>query len=244
MGGRKSSYSIKELFPAGRFIFGGESTPKINPLYSIMDAEDLTVRASWWSLTLNNPTDDDRTIVHNNPPRWLRSIKGQDEIGGKNNTLHIQMVLNTDQVRASSIKEWLRRAHIKAALTKEHKANLMNYVHKQETAVPGTQFQHQWREENKSLSQAQALMKIAELAWTNEQCGERLQKYFMDNGKHMTKLQLFEEEFWECVCLLLGQDENLVSIYTQPQYIRAWTRTRPVWIKKVLDSQTDSDNLA
>lgn len=209
-----------------------------------MDVEDLTVRASWWSLTLNNPTDDDRTIVHNNPPRWLRSIKGQDEIGGKNNTLHIQMVLNTDQVRASSIKEWLRRAHIKAALTKEHKANLMNYVHKQETAVPGTQFQHQWREESKSLTMAQALMKIAELAWTDEQCNEQLRDHFNNTHKYLTKEQVYELEFWECVNLLLAQDENLVALYTQPQYIRAWTRTRKVWIKKALDSQTDSDNLA
>lgn len=206
--------------------------------------DDTTVRASWWSLTLNNPTDDDRTKVHNNPPRWLRSIKGQDEIGKETGTVHLQMVINTDQVRFSSIKEWLSKAHIKPALTKDHKANLMNYVHKQDTSVPGTQFEHKWKEESKSLTMAQALMKIAELAWTNEQCGEKLQKYFLDNGKHMTKLQLFEEEFWECVNLLLGQDENLVALYTQPQYIRAWIRTRTVWIKKALDSQTDSDNLA
>lgn len=47
-------------------------------------------RASWWSITINNPTDGDREAVKSeNWPTWVKRFKLQEEVG-ENGTLHIQ----------------------------------------------------------------------------------------------------------------------------------------------------------
>jgi len=89
-----------------------------------------------WSITINNPTEDDRTALKT-WPSFVKETVYQDEIGEENNTLHIQgMVKCRYTVKFNSIKRWLTRAHIQKARNSDA---LKNYVQKSETAVPGTQ---------------------------------------------------------------------------------------------------------
>lgn len=195
---------------------------------------DTTKRASWWGLTLNNPTSQDRQTISGQPPRWLKMVKGQDEIG-ENGTLHVQMVINTEQVRMSSIKEWLPRAHIEAAKSAKHKDNLLEYVHKEETAVAGSRFEHKYREDSVVQTMAQTLTMVAELAWTDSQIKDAI-----DNAQGKKKIDdVYADEFWEAVNVILADRPDMVAIFTIPNYLLAWKKTRGVWIKRLeVDRQT------
>lgn len=213
-----------------------------------MAKDNLTVRASWWSITLNNPTEQDRQTVRSSPPRWLKMIKGQDEIAPGTGTLHMQMVANTDQVRMSAICNWLKKAHVKAAFTREHIANLKTYCSeekkKNDSFVVGTQFEIKYREENEHLTMADALVKLAELAYTDEKFEKMLEDQpsstLKKPGKKLME-ELYEIEYWAVVELLLLENPNAVALYTQPQYLRAWVKTRRVWIMKVEQDRQTKD---
>lgn len=206
---------------------------------------ELVARASWWSITLNNPTDDERRLLGgSNPPRWLKRIAGQDELAPDTGTLHIQAWCNTDQVRMSAIKKWLPRAHLKAAYTIAHINNLKQYCseekRKNTSFVPGTQFDIKIREENERMTMADALIKIAEHAWSAEKIDAAAQLY-TNRNKNILE-EIYDKEFWNIVEIILMGNPDAVALYTQPQYLRAWIKTRRVWIKKLeLDRQTKDD---
>lgn len=160
-------------------------------------------------------------------------IKGQDEIGEENGTLHIQFAVNTAQVRMSSLCEWLPRAHFEAA----RNANAVaNYCKKTKTSVEGTQFEHNYISANGTLTMANVMMKIAEVA----NISKTKQRLTANDGEPLEKPNVvYSDEFWAAVEILLGEDENLVALLTQPQYERAWVKTRRVWLTKLaIDRQT------
>lgn len=194
-----------------------------------------TSRASHWGITLNNPTEEDRLLIRSQP-KWLRMVKGQDEIG-VNGTLHIQAYANTDQVRMSALKQWLPRAHFVALTTKAHIDNMKEYVHKVDgTEVANTQFEIVIRaaDNYQSLSMANVLTKMAANAWTQ---GD-ISSYMIDKNVKKTD-QAYEDEYWDIVNKIIVEDENLITLFTMPQYLKAWVKTRKVWIaKNQVDSQT------
>jgi hypothetical protein len=96
----------------------------------------MSVRASWWSLTINNPTPDDRAALKA-PPKFVLDMVYQDEIGKKCGTLHIQGCIHTIYNRVSALNEWLPRAVISKA--KKPPGALLNYCKKSDTAVKDTQ---------------------------------------------------------------------------------------------------------
>lgn len=86
-------------------------------------------RGTSWSITINNPTVDDDNALKSLPPGW--TVYGQKECG-ENGTEHYQLLLKTPQVRFSTVKKLLGRAHIE--LCRNPQA-LMQYVTKEETRV-------------------------------------------------------------------------------------------------------------
>jgi len=185
----------------------------------------MTERASWWSITINNPNDDDREALKN-PPSWVKLVKCQDEVGD-NGTLHIQGALNTTQVRFSQVKNWLSRAHIEVA---RDKSALLKYVEKSDTAIDGTQFQNA----REFLTTAKALRKLARhyIKPTEEDIGDRPEL-------------AVKRAYWRAVRDILREDEELVSLYSRPDLFRAWENTWEVWLEKVEeeDRQTDRQNI-
>jgi len=87
----------------------------------------MTDRATCWSITINNPTQEEYQIVL--PARW--KLEGQIERGSEG-TEHYQGMLSTPQVRFSAVKKVFPRAHIEVARNKQA---LQKYVHKEETRV-------------------------------------------------------------------------------------------------------------
>lgn len=82
-------------------------------------------RASCWSITINNPTEED--LRPDLPARW--KLEGQLEKGAEG-TEHFQGMLTTPQVRFAAVKKVLPRAHIEVA---RNRAALAKYVKKEET---------------------------------------------------------------------------------------------------------------
>lgn len=89
----------------------------------------MSDRATCWSLTINNPTeDDDECIARARQKGW--KVDGQPEKGEKDRTRHYQLILKTPQVRFSAVKKAFPRAHIQIA---RNPAALEQYCHKEET---------------------------------------------------------------------------------------------------------------
>jgi len=87
----------------------------------------MSDRGCCWSITINNPTDDDTKC---DMPGW--SLEGQYEVGAEG-TRHFQGILKTGkQVRFSAVKRVFPRAHIEVA---RNKKALEAYVKKEETRV-------------------------------------------------------------------------------------------------------------
>jgi len=99
-----------------------------------MAADRQTDRASNWSITINNPKEEDYKVIL--PAGW--TLEGQIE-QGEEGTLHFQGYLKTNQVRFSAVKKIFPRAHIEAARNVQA---LQNYVHKTETRVSEVATQH------------------------------------------------------------------------------------------------------
>lgn len=86
-----------------------------------------TDRASCWSITINNPTEEEVKVTL--PSGW--KLSGQYEMG-ENETKHFQGMLNTPQIRFSAVKKLFPRAHIEIA---RNKTALSQYVNKEETRI-------------------------------------------------------------------------------------------------------------
>lgn len=94
-------------------------------------------RATCWSITINNPTDEDMVAVKSPPvPGWKMS--GQME-QGKEGTMHYQGMLQTPQVRFSAVKKIYPRAHIEVA---RNKKALETYVRKEDTRIETVDSSH------------------------------------------------------------------------------------------------------
>lgn len=91
----------------------------------------MSDRAIHWSVTINNPKDDDEENIASARARgW--TVEGQKEVG-ENGTPHYQLYVNTrTQQRFTALKKVFPRGHIEAA--RNPKA-VKQYVHKEETRV-------------------------------------------------------------------------------------------------------------
>lgn len=92
-----------------------------------------TGKASCWSITINNPTDDDHQrweLLKTLP--WIKQVGGQLE-QGEEETPHIQGYIQTEYGRFfEKLKQALPRAHIEIA---KNKFALQQYVHKTDTRI-------------------------------------------------------------------------------------------------------------
>lgn len=91
---------------------------------------DTTQRATMWSITINNPTAEDREAIELARQKGWK-IEGQFE-KGEEGTLHLQLAVRTPQLRFSTMKKHFPRAHIEIA---RNAAAFLQYVNKADTRV-------------------------------------------------------------------------------------------------------------
>jgi len=90
-------------------------------------------KGSCWSITINNPSEEDKTQWANAKALhlWVTDVIGQLEKGAEGTT-HIQGMLKTKHVRFSQVKRAFPRAHIELA---KNETALARYVTKQESRI-------------------------------------------------------------------------------------------------------------
>lgn len=145
--------------------------------------------------------------------------------------LHYQGFIRTKrQVRLSQLIKVFPGVHLEYARNWEA---LMNYCKKTETAIAGSQ-QHLVNP-SKAMTMAQALDRLASKGDMPEIPG-----HWDENEKREQLInKLYTQDYWERVMKLLREDENLIGLYSQPQYLRAWLATFPVWIDRQTDRQDE-----
>lgn len=91
-------------------------------------------KASFWSITINNPTPADyEQLELIKSQEWFKRFEGQLEKGNQEGTLHIQAYIETKYGRfLEKIRAALPRAHVEVARKPQA---LVQYVHKAETRV-------------------------------------------------------------------------------------------------------------
>jgi len=196
---------------------------------NVLVKAEPTGKASWWSITINNPTEQDyESLEEDKWPSFVKRVKFQTE-QGEEGTIHVQGAVHTTQVRFAAVKKWLTRAHIEAA---KDKAALLKYVEKKDTQV--------------STLPSGDIQKAPGEFMTMEKCLIEFVKYYSivrekkcydtnddDNWQllHKSAEQIETDKYWDAVNLYLRDRPELVSVLTNPQMLRAWLHTRPVWQK-------------
>lgn len=138
------------------------------------------------------------------------------------------------QARLAQLKKIFPTTHFEIAKNWDA---LVNYCKKTETAVDGTQ---RYEVGTKYLSMSDALIQVA----TN-----RPDIDFSNCESTEDYKRLYIYEYDTAVGVLLRRDPNLIGIYSQPQYERAYTKWRSVWVEKAdeikekTDRQTDEEEV-
>lgn len=178
-----------------------------------------------WSVTV---WEDEFPLIEDssNFPSFVTKVYGGREECPSTKKIHFQgAVLCKSQQRFSAIKKWLPTAHIEPARQKDA---LIKYAMKDDTAV-GEKMEH--RNPREFLTMAKALRKIASYVFCNmEQFVLRQDQYANKHGTKWTMKISMEEDFWWAVNRLLrSEDEENISLYSNPQLLRAWIHTHETW---------------
>jgi len=92
-----------------------------------------TSLALCWSMTINNPDENDWVLVRRTNGDFIREICHQLEAGEKEETPHIQAYLKLNkQQRLSYVKKLFPRGNFKAITNDEYKQRCLDYVQKQD----------------------------------------------------------------------------------------------------------------
>lgn len=151
----------------------------------------------------------------------------QEELCPETNRKHYQGYLRTvRQTRFAALKKVLPGVHLEVAKNWDA---LVNYCKKETTAVAGSQVHETTGV--RSLTMAEALIKVAEYRPRDINFAE------CESVKDFR--EKYQYEFEVAVGKLLEIQENLVGLYSQPQYQRAYVIWRSVWVKKSDARQTD-----
>lgn len=176
-----------------------------------------TVRAGGWIGTLNNPTEEERVALRTQQ-RWMRLCKGQDEVG-ESGTLHVQFLVLTDWVRLSTLKRWLQRAHFEPCRGAQHVTNAMNYVHKQDTAVEGTQFSFLYRGDREVISTNKVLVSLYRISMEFNSLQKRkiLSGFSPDHDVDEVTLADIEPKqdrlYYTCMSIYLAENPEHVNLF-------------------------------
>lgn len=98
----------------------------------------MTTLATHWSMTINNPDDNDMVLVRNPSPEYINQLIWTPE-QGEDGTPHIQAYVKLmKQQRMSFIKKLFPRGHFKSITADEYKHNCKMYAQKDDKTTIGS----------------------------------------------------------------------------------------------------------
>lgn len=98
----------------------------------------MTTLATCWSMTLNNPDDNEMVLIRNPNPEYIRQLIWTAE-EGEEGTPHIQAFIKLmKQQRLSFIKKLYPRGHFKSITSDDYKKNCSDYAQKDDKTTIGS----------------------------------------------------------------------------------------------------------
>jgi len=98
----------------------------------------MTTLATCWSMTLNNPDENEMILIRNPNPEYIRQLIWTPEVG-EEGTPHIQAYIKLmKQQRMSFIKKLYPRGHFKSITSDEYKHNCSHYAQKNDETTIGS----------------------------------------------------------------------------------------------------------
>jgi len=93
---------------------------------------------TYWSITINNPDENDYLIVRNPNPKYVREMVWTPEIGGAEGTPHIQGWIRLQRNQSQAfVKKIYPRAHIKPCRKDDYNENCHAYAQKNDETTAG-----------------------------------------------------------------------------------------------------------
>lgn len=173
---------------------------------------------AFWGFTLNNPTDDEMTILEHVAPEYLREIVWTPEIGA-DGTPHLQGWLKLHrQQRLSFMKKFLGRAHWVPLCSSEYIFNTKHYAQKHDDTAVGATI-HRFYASNPTL---ESLLKrvVEKIIRTDLELVKRF-------SQPMTRLSNTDLRSWttmrrEAEEEVVESDYRLAKILSSDVYMRMW----------------------
>lgn len=181
----------------------------------------MAERGTCWSLTINNPTDEDMNKTL--PPGWR--LEGQIELG-ENGTKHFQAMLLTPKISFTTVKQYFPRAHIEKARKKEA---LQKYVHKSETRLAeftqknriSTIFEFQEQIAFELPSYDELCIDYKEYFQAEYEAGGERRKNALDMNQSKYFMKILDEKTNE---LIESGERGLEFIAINPMWRSSWMR--------------------
>lgn len=179
-------------------------------------------KGRYWSVTTYDPGEFGLISNKESWPHYVRECKFQQEKCPTTGKLHWQVALLTEQVRFSAIKKFLPTAHIELARNKDA---LLNYVEKDDTAVPATR-QH-IKAEKEYLALHQQLQRMAHVVVEN------MEDYlaYLDQCRDEKVTNPAKAAYWWVAGHMLEDNPELAAMLANPALEKMWIHTSMVWIK-------------
>lgn len=93
---------------------------------------------TYWSITINNPDENDYLIVRNPNPKYVREMVWTPEIGGEEGTPHIQGWIRLQRNQSQAfVKKIYPRAHLKPCRKDDYNENCHRYAQKNDDTTAG-----------------------------------------------------------------------------------------------------------
>jgi len=98
----------------------------------------MTTLATCWSMTLNNPDDNEMVLIRNPNPEYIRQLIWTPEVG-EEGTPHVQAYIKLmKQQRLSFVKKLYPRGHFKSITADDYKRNCSDYAQKDDKTTIGS----------------------------------------------------------------------------------------------------------
>jgi len=98
----------------------------------------MTTLATCWSMTLNNPDENEMIMIKNPNPEYIRQLIWTPEVG-EEGTPHVQAYIKLmKQQRLSFVKKLYPRGHFKSITADDYKRNCRDYAQKDDKTTIGS----------------------------------------------------------------------------------------------------------
>lgn len=97
----------------------------------------MTTLATYWSMTINNPTETDMVLVRNPNDRYIRQLVWTPEVG-EDGTSHVQAWIRLQRNQSMAhVKKLYPRAHLKPITKDDYNENSQQYAQKEDDTTAG-----------------------------------------------------------------------------------------------------------